>query len=202
MPRRARKPYHHGDLREELVASGEAALAELPFAEVTLREIARRAGVSHAAPKHHFPTLGHLLAEIAARGFERFVASLEAAADAARPASAEKRMLAMGRSYIRFAMEHPAVYALMFGKSGQCAMTDHLKEAAGSAWRQLLAGVTPLVGESRAKPAAAMVFSTVHGYAMLKLESRYPPDLGGATIEEEMLRMMMSGLAAQGAPRR
>ncbi len=63
-------PYHHGDLRDTLLAAAEQALAELPLQKVTLREIARRAGVSHAAPKHHFNSLGQLLGEVAARGYD------------------------------------------------------------------------------------------------------------------------------------
>jgi AcrR family transcriptional regulator len=196
MPR-AKKPYHHGDLREQLIAAGEAALAELSFADVTLREIARRAGVSHAAPKHHFPTLGHLLAEIAARGFERFVAALAEAADRQAQDAAEARLVAMARRYIRFAMENPAVYGLMFGKSGLCVRTPHLADASRAAWQQLLGGVTPLVGEEQATAAATLVFSTVHGYSMLRLEGRHPPELAGASIEDGMLQMMMNGLTAR-----
>jgi AcrR family transcriptional regulator len=196
MPKRARKPYHHGDLREQLVAAGELALAELPVADVTLREIARRAGVSHAAPRHHFPTLGHLLAEIAARGFERFVADLADAADQVEGEGDAARLAAMSDRYIRFAAENPAVYGLMFGKSGQCVRTPHLAEAAGAAWQQLVGGVTPLVGASRATAAATLVFSTVHGYSMLRLEGRHPPELAGAATRDSMLQMMMNGLAA------
>ena len=81
MPSLDKKPYHHGELREALLAAGEAALGDLSPENVSLREIARRAGVSHAAPKHHFQTLGNLLGEIAARGFNRFVESLQTAAD-------------------------------------------------------------------------------------------------------------------------
>jgi len=196
MPARARKPYHHGDLREKLVAAGESALSELPFAEVTLREIARRAGVSHAAPKHHFPTLGHLLAEIAARGFERFVAALAEAADQQPSNAAEARLLAMSRRYIRFAIENPAVYGLMFGASKPSVRTEHLAQAASGAWRQLVEGVWPIVGEARSTAAAALVFSTVHGYAMLRLEGRHPPHMAGPSIEDSMLQMMMNGLTA------
>ena len=64
------RPYHHGDLREQLLLAGEQALLEIPIDDVSLREIARRAGVSHAAPKHHFASMADLLGEIAARGFQ------------------------------------------------------------------------------------------------------------------------------------
>lgn len=196
MPKRGRKPYHHGDLREQLIAAGEAALAELPLADVTLREIARRAGVSHAAPKHHFETLGNLLAEIAARGFEKFVRVLDEAADRNPAAAADARLAAMARRYIQFALENPAVYGLMFGKSSHSVRTPHLGEAATAAWVQLVEGVTPLVGEERATAAAALVFSTVHGYAMLRLEGRHPPHMAGQAVEDEMFAMLKKALTA------
>ena len=107
------KPYHHGDLREQLLRAGEQALAEMPVEQVSLREIARRAGVSHAAPKHHFASMGELLGEIAARGFVKFVASLDEAAKNSTTQTAEQRLLAMGWAYLRFAEANPAIYALM-----------------------------------------------------------------------------------------
>ena len=107
------KPYHHGDLRDALLTAGEGALADLPLAEVSLREIARRAGVSHAAPKHHFGTLGELLGEFAARGFDQFVQTLATAADQASEQTPADRMHAMMRAYLRFADAQPAVYGLM-----------------------------------------------------------------------------------------
>jgi AcrR family transcriptional regulator len=105
-----KKPYHHGDLREALLAATESALAELSLDNVTLREIARRAGVSHAAPKHHFGTLGQLLGAVTARGFTRFVADLDQAANRGADQSPNSRLRAMARAYLAFASRHPAIY--------------------------------------------------------------------------------------------
>lgn len=194
--KKAKRPYHHGDLRDELLQAGEAALAELPPQDVTLREIARRAGVSHAAPKHHFATLGELLAEIAARGFERFVSELAAAADAALPQDPQQRLRAMGRQYLEFARRNPAIYGLMFGSRDQCGATQHLREASAAAWLQLRQAVAAIVGEDKAVAAALLVFSTVHGYAMLQVRGRNPPEAQAVNPEEQMMRMLMQGLLA------
>jgi len=191
------KPYHHGDLREQLLNAGEQALGEMPVEQVTLREIARRAGVSHAAPKHHFPSLGHLLGEIAARGFARFISALDDAAEAAPDQSPESRLMAMGRAYLHFAQANSAAYQLMFGQREPMVMTPKLTTASYGAWSQLVDAVTAIVGPARASGAALHVWSSVHGLSALKLACRVPPDLPWHSVEEQMLRMMMEGLKAE-----
>jgi AcrR family transcriptional regulator len=194
--RRSEKPYHHGDLREQLLQAAEAALAEMPADQVSLREIARRAGVSHAAPRHHFGTLGELLGEIAARGFERFVAHLDRAADKAAEQSPHARLLAMGRAYLSFAEKNRSVYGLMFGKNDQCARTPHRMEAARRAWDQLEGQVASGIGEAKAKHGALMVWSYVHGLATLKLEEQIPPPLRTQQAFDASFRMLVEGLSA------
>jgi AcrR family transcriptional regulator len=197
MPGRAKKPYHHKDLAEALIAAGEAAMAEMPPEEVSLREIARRAGVSHAAPKHHFPTLGDLLGEIAARGFEKFVKTLDEAANRAPDQSPPARLQAMGRAYLRYAQANPAIYGLMFGKREQCAVTPHLAQASLTAWSQLETAVAAIIGPVKAVNGAVMVWSTVHGLAMLMLERRLPPHISPHSAMEEVSRLMIAGLNAE-----
>ena len=191
------KSYHHGDLHEQLLAAGAQALIEMPVEKVSLREIARRAGVSHAAPKHHFPTLGHLLGEIAARGYRYFVAALDEAANCATPQTPEARLMAMGRAYIHFAKENAAAFQLMFGQREPVVMTPHLIEASYAAWSQLVQAVTAVVGPARAQAAALHVWSSVHGISMLKLAGRVPPDLPWISLEEQQMRMMLEGLKAE-----
>ena len=116
MKKKTAKSYHHGDLREALVAAGRAILEEEGAAALTLRACARRAGVSHAAPQHHFATVAELLAEIAATGFEDFVVALDKGA--AREVTPAAKLTAMGRSYVGFAQARPAIYQLMFACSG------------------------------------------------------------------------------------
>ena len=188
------KPYHHGHLREQLLLAGEQALAEIPMAQVSLREIARRAGVSHAAPKHHFAALADLLGEIAARGFSKFVASLAVAAEAASPPTPQSRLLAMGRAYLRFAERNPAVYSLMFDQRNSCAMTPALVQSSLEAWAQIETAVAAITGTMRAPVGAMHVWSSVHGLSMLKSANRLPPHLTLYAAEENTLRMVIAGL--------
>jgi AcrR family transcriptional regulator len=193
----AQKAYHHGDLHEQLLNAGEQALSDMPVEKVSLREIARRAGVSHAAPKHHFPSLGHLLGEIAARGYWRFIAALADGADAAQDQAPMQRLAAMGRAYLRFAEQNPAAYQLMFGQREPMVMTPNLIKASYAAWAQLVEAVTAIVGPPRAQAAALHVWSAVHGLSLLKQAGRVPPDLPWHQAEEQMLKMMLSGLDSE-----
>ncbi len=172
-------------------------MAEMPPNEVSLREIARRAGVSHAAPKHHFSTLGDLLGEIAARGFEKFVAALDEAANRAPDQSPPGRLQAMSRAYLHYAQANPAIYGLIFGKREQCAFTPHLAQASFAAWSQLETAVAAIIGPSKAVNGAVMVWSTVHGLAMLMLERRLPPHISINTAMEETCRLIIVGLNAE-----
>lgn len=191
------KPYHHGDLREQLLLAGEAALAEMPVEAVSLREIARRAGVSHAAPKHHFGSMGDLLGEIAARGFQKFVSTLDEASRQTAAQTPEGRLMAMGWAYLRFAEANPAIYGLMFGKVDRTAMTPNMVQSSLAAWSQLEDAVAALIGRSRAPVGSLFVWSTVHGLSMLKAERRLPPHLMLHAAEENTLRMMVAGLKEQ-----
>ena len=190
----ATKPYHHGDLREQLLLAGERALAEMPVEQVSLREIARRAGVSHAAPKHHFTSMGELLGEIAARGFKNFVSALEAAATQTTQQSPEGRMMAMGWAYLRFAESNRAIYGLMFGKLDKTAMTPTMVQSSLEAWAQLENAVAAMIGPSNANIGALHVWSSVHGLSMLKAERRISPHIPLHAAEGKILRMMIAGL--------
>jgi AcrR family transcriptional regulator len=188
------KQYHHGNLREQLLLAGEEALADLPLEKVSLREIARRAGVSHAAPQHHFASLGELLGEIAARGFKKFVQALDEAASASTMQSPEAKLMAMGWAYLRFSESNRAIYSLMFGKIENMAMTPAMVQSSLAAWMQLENAVAAVIGPNRAATGAVHVWSSVHGLSMLKAERRLPPHLTLHAVEENLLRMMVTGL--------
>jgi AcrR family transcriptional regulator len=105
--------YHHGDLRHALVAAGAEVLAERGVDGLSLREVARRAGVSQAAPYHHFADKAALLSAIAEQGYLDLAAALRAGAeDAGGPAL--MRFQGMGIAYVGFAVEHPAMFRLLF----------------------------------------------------------------------------------------
>jgi AcrR family transcriptional regulator len=174
--------YHHGALREALLAAAERILDRDGITGLTLRAAAREAGVSHAAPKHHFGDLTGLLSGLAAVGFERFSdALLREAGEIAAPRA---RMQAIGRGYVAFARRHPGLFLLMF--RGERLDTAHsaLRQAMDAAYR-VLAGS---VGAMRNEPveqaltlsqAAQMMhaWSLVHGFAMLVIDGRLAPIL-------------------------
>src|SRR5947208_12822201 len=111
--RRARGAYHHGDLRQQLLGVAEEIILELGVDGFSLREAARRAGVSPAAPAHHFKDARGLLTALATLGFQQFGAALEKA-DAAGGADPGRRLHEQGLAYVRFALEQPARFQLMF----------------------------------------------------------------------------------------
>lgn len=104
------RAYHHGNLREALL---EAAERSLGHGELSLRELAREVGVSHAAPRRHFPDKQALLDALAEDGFERLGRELDEAMSAAG-GSLRERLGAFARAYVRFATEHSALLDLMF----------------------------------------------------------------------------------------
>lgn len=200
MPARKRpKTYHHGDLREALVAAAVELLEEKGLSGFTLRQCARRAGVSHAAPAHHFATAADLLAEIAARGYERFVAALGKAADQA-DASPLARLDAMGRAYVAFALANPAVYGLMFRLGAGSLKSPHLKTASMAAWQQLCDGVAAVLGPQRQDEVAAKasaVWALVHGTATLMLDRKLPPGTAESMDPVAAILPSLSGLLRQ-----
>src|SRR5580692_3132718 len=109
------RPYHLGDLREKLIAATEALILERGVDGFSLREVARRAGVSPAAPSHHFGDARGLLAEVAYLGFRDFADALAAADAKGRDPAA--RLYEQGLAYVGFALRYPARFTLMFRHS-------------------------------------------------------------------------------------
>lgn len=167
------RPYHHGALRPALVAAAHTILSELGTTGLTLRECARRAGVSHAAPKHHFPDKTSLLTAVAAAGFRDLTASMDAYNQAAgREPSVRLREVGVG--YIAFAMGQPATFRLIFGQSGLYIDDPEYVTAATAAFDRLADAVVAASDitdrtDPRAEQRMKQAWSTVHGYAMLWL---------------------------------
>src|SRR5215218_3535844 len=107
-PSKDARPYHHGDLRRALLQAALEAIAEVGPAAVSLRDLARRAGVSHAAPAHHFGDKAGLLTAVATDGFRRLAATLGEAYEATGS------FLEVGVAYVRFAVTHRAHFEVMF----------------------------------------------------------------------------------------
>ena len=108
------KPYHHGDLRRALMESADAILERDGPNALSLRAVAREAGVSPAAPYHHFKDKDELLLAIAREGFARLSAALVEAAGGEGDCAAETKMSDLGVAYVKFAQSHPALYRVMY----------------------------------------------------------------------------------------
>ena len=168
------RPYHHGDLRRALLdAAVEVIAAEGPAA-VSLRELARRAGVSHAAPAHHFGDKAGLLTAVAADGFGLLAEELRAAYEATG------EFLEVGVAYARFAVTHPAHFAVMFRpdlhRRDDAALRAAREAARGVLYRR--AGDQTGTEGLDAATAAVAAWSLVHGLVALWQSGNLPPELG------------------------
>lgn len=174
VPRQRPEPgYHHGELHEALIAASEAILAEQGAEGFTLREAARRAGVSPAAPSHHFGNAPGLLTEVAIRGYDALAGALrEAASD---KQGAREKLHAQGLAYVEFALRHPGRFQMMFANKRLVADDPRLRQASRAAGHAFEIVVAELAGGTpkEAKTAAAAAWSTVHGFAKLALEDKF-----------------------------
>jgi AcrR family transcriptional regulator len=197
----ADSPYHHGALRDALLEAAERVLERDGLSGLTLRAVAREAGVSHAAPTHHFGDLTGLVSELAAIGFRQFNTAM-AAAGAAGASPAEKAM-ARAKAYVAYAEAHPGMYGLMFRTERLDMSRPSLHEAACAAF----AGLAGAVGANRQEQiheealsleqaaAIARAWSLVHGFTMLLLDDRLsdilrrlPKGTDAETLLEAMLK--------------
>jgi AcrR family transcriptional regulator len=163
--------YHHGDLRRALLAAAVEAIEQDGPAALSLRSLARRAGVSHAAPAHHFGDKAGLLTVLAAEGYDLLADAVSAAGD---------EIVEAGVAYVRFAVEHRAHFEVMFQPGLYHRDDPELVAASGRADQSLkdaLAALPdpPAAEESLATRLAA--WSIVHGFAGLWLSGALPAGL-------------------------
>lgn len=182
--RAKRTPYHHGSLRSALVDAAARLAAEKGVAAVTLREAARRAGVTQAAPYHYFRSKSALMAAVAEEGFER-LDQVQSAAVAPTERDPQARLTALLGAYLRFAIERPHYFTVMF--------RSHLVGRAEHPWHSAAATrvIDRLVEAVRAARFAAghddldpvamatLVWALPHGLASLYLDG--PVSMHGAT---------------------
>ena len=137
-----RTTYHHGDLRATLLRVGLELVAERGINGFTLREVARRAGVSHAAPYHHFADRGALVRAIVAESYADLAVALEASATKGGD-DAVARLEAMGEGYVAFALANPDRYRLMFRTelAGDGSEADEVDRAGADAFGALVTAV-------------------------------------------------------------
>lgn len=179
-----RKPHHHGNLREALIDAGIALLETGGLPALTLRAAAARAGVSHAAPAHHFKGKDGLLAAVAARGYATFTRCMEEDRAHAGPDPRE-RLVGICRGYLRFAEEHGALFELIFAtdfKAGTRDLSDPDLAAASEAAFAMLVETCAPFEPSPAGPLVKelTVWSCVHGFASLRRFHRLRGPADGA----------------------
>lgn len=162
-------PYHHGALKEGLLAAAETILQRDGLAALTLRAAAREAGVSHAAPAHHFGDLSGLLSELAAEGFRRFGAQLKAATQAT-----DSRRWDGARAYLAFATENPALFQLMFRSDRLDPTNPSLQEARMHALGLLAGASETPVNHPTVEQLGKILggWALIHGFTMLQLDGR------------------------------
>ena len=160
------RPYHHGDLRRVLLEEAVASLRESGPAALSLRDLARRAGVSHAAPAHHFGDKRGLLTAVAAEGFRRLAASLGATYEASRD------FAEVGVAYVTFAVEERPYFDVMF-RPDLYDPDDPELVAARSASGAALYGPAATVSDAPLEAGIA-AWSLVHGLATLGLAGNLP----------------------------
>lgn len=190
----ADRPYHHGDLRAALLASAERTLAERGASALSLRELAREAGVSHAAPGRHFKDKQALLDALALSGFQRLRAVLEQAG--ATREDAHGHLLALARAYVGFALDNTALLDLMYARKHDSGISEQLAAAVGDLLDVVIDTVTEgqregEIVEGDPGGIAFTVASTLHGFAS------FSADTAVEDLEESLDRvvgLLLSGL--------
>jgi AcrR family transcriptional regulator len=187
---RVRATYHHGDLRQALInAALTIILEDRDAANVSLREVARRVGVSQAAPYRHFADKNALLAAVAEEGFQRLLTALRV--EACPDVNPLVRLQSSGVSYVKFAIAHPAHYRVMFStfQVGQ-GNNSSLNAVAGEAFAVMMEAISAGQAMGAIQPGnprqlAWVTWSLVHGLALLLIDRQLP-----IVDEQDMLSLV------------
>ncbi|ATB32920.1 TetR/AcrR family transcriptional regulator [Melittangium boletus] len=191
--------YHHGDLRQALLDASLALIAEEGFGALSLREVARRAGVTHAAPYRHFADKEALLVAVAEEGFRAMTSRMKE--EMAREQSPIDRLGACGVAYVLFAVEHAAHFRVMFGPHFTRPLKSLDEDADAFA---LLVGAlaeAQRAGEVRdgdTSRQALACWSLVHGLASLLVDGQLTPEAvagGVAALARTQTLLLLRGLA-------
>ena len=205
--RSSERPYHHGNLRRTIVRAALEILRETQSVEFSLRELARRAGVSHNAPYKHFADKRELLAAVSAAGFETLTKRM--AREMASFQNPRQRLFAMLRAYIDHGVENPALYSLMFGGylSGPHYSRPIIELAEAEKTKALIAeaiiagalgAAIPQTERNERKIAGAILacWSLVHGLTLLLADGLVGPKKKSGVLGETVVQGMLDGLVA------
>jgi AcrR family transcriptional regulator len=199
--------YHHGDLRNALVLTAVHLIEDDGLGEFSLRAAAREVGVSANAAYRHFSDKSDLLTAVAAHGFEKLAQRMRRAMKATRagkgPAQlAVNRFKATGRAYVQFALAHPELFEVMFGRDGAITLApgDPAEDEAGT-YALLGSALDDLVSSgvlaATRRPGAELnAWVTVHGFARLCLDgaAKLPPGSARADALEDLLDFIVAGI--------
>jgi AcrR family transcriptional regulator len=196
-----RSTYHHGDLREALIEEGLRLLDRVGPRALSLRELAKLAGVTHSACYRHFANKEDLFSAIAARGFRRLAAAMSD--EAARHRDPVAALRAMGLAYVRFAVASPAYFRAMFGGYvSLAARSGEMVEASEAALSLLRDGIVAAQEQGRVKrlPAEKVVvaaWALVHGLGMLLVDQQLEK-LGLGADQAESLNALLVNFLVEG----
>lgn len=183
----SRDAYHHGALREALIDASESLLAQRGLEGFSLREVARRSGVSPAAPAHHFGDAAGLLDAVATSAFDGLTAALEAG-NTRGGNDPVARLREQGVGYVAFALRYPGRFGLMFRAGPH--KSEQLRRSGDAAFRTLEQAVRDLCGVTPVAPlrpdqwnALLSIWSVVHGFAHLALAGQFDRLAPGGNLE-------------------
>jgi AcrR family transcriptional regulator len=193
-----KQPFHHGNLRAELLDRAEVVLRERGAEKLSLRELARDAGVSHGAPRSHFIDRGALLDALAERGFDRLSQSIDAAVRAL-PEDLETGPIllrAAGRAYLEFADQNPALLALMMAAKAEAA-SGPVHDAGSRLFSTMTALVTEVIGAPASDAASVarltlLLSATMQGISSLVVSGRVPAAMGPVLLDDAV-RVFVAG---------
>jgi AcrR family transcriptional regulator len=172
-----KRNYHHGDLRAALVQAGLRLLEERQGDDIGLREVARAVGVSATAVYRHFPDKAALLRALSAEGLAHLAKAQQAAF--ARAGGGRAGFFATGRAYVRFALDNPALFRLIFSNPPAQDLMTGERDKVPEAFRMLLENAASLASGASAdtvRLAALDAWAKVHGLAVLMLDGQIPSD--------------------------
>ena len=194
----ATRPYHHGNLRQELLRAAEAALEERGVGQLSLRELSRELGVSHASPQRHFATKQDLIDALAIVGFQRLDAAVAKAAEA-RSQDFNARLINAALAYLGFSLKHPALLALMFEAKRQPVMPPEMQAAMFAAFSH-----TPRIlkeGQDAGKIVpgdpyrlALAIGAVVHGLVAISVDGKIKGELLKVLVPET-IQHILNGLS-------
>ncbi|WP_180226326.1 TetR/AcrR family transcriptional regulator [Rhizobium rhizogenes] len=189
--------YHHGDLRNALLEAGRTLLEEGGPTALSIREIARRVGVSAPAAYHHFSGLDDIAVALAERGFAELAECLQAA-----PSNAKGQLGPAGMAYVAFARKNPGLYRLMFGEGfrGAFAADDRIRALRSEAYEVLKTGLSKRMPPEEIGTAALFLWSLTHGLALLMIDGQFDPGEDPDTLVAAILRLPGKGLPTSFEP--